>query len=384
MSKGIRIFLVILVSIVLLYISLLLAGSFLFSGRSIYLIPLLVTTLSLIVYLYIKIVNKGSSRICNFFLVGSLILLIFVILYKESPRIYGNYVGKVGNEINLRDYAPFEPDTKAVQLSEFSSLRITEDLPRLDGATALYPIYSAFAQAVYPEAQYNPWSSVVRCSKTGRAYENLFENKADIIFAAAPSKEHTEYAKSQGLTLELTPIGYEAFVFFVNKKNPIEGLTIQQVRDIYSGEITNWNQVSGKEGKIIAFQRPANSGSQTMLERVMASHPIMEPQKEEVVDGMGGIIHRAAEYTNYKNSIGYSFLFFTTRMVANKKIRILKIEGVEPSQETIKNKKYPFSGQFYAITVKEHRSNKNVDTLIKWVLSSQGQEIVKKTGYLSL
>ncbi len=71
-------------------------------------------------------------------------------------------------------------------------------------------------------------------------------------------------------------------------------------------------------------------------------------------------------------------------MVSNNKIRILRIEGIEPNKETIKNKSYPLSGAFYAVTVKEHRSNKNVDLLIQWILSSQGQKIIEKTGYLPL
>ena len=110
----------------------------------------------------------------------------------------------------------------------------------------------------------------------------------------------------------------------------------------------------------------------------------MEPREEEVVGGMGGIIHQTAAYTNYKNAIGFSFLFYTTQMVANEKIRILKIEGIEPNKKTIRNNKYPFSGTFYAVTINENESNKNVNKLIEWILSPQGQRIVEETGYVRL
>ncbi len=384
MNKSLRTFLVVVFGILLIILAFFLSISFLFSGRAIYVLPMLITILVFIAFVFSRFVKQVKNKQLNIITAACFIVLFGVVLYKEIPIIYANYVGKIEGEINLREYAPFITDTKAVYLNEPSSLKFNDSLPRLDGATALYPVYSAFSQAVYPNEEYSYWDSAVRCSKTGEAYKNLFNNEVDIIFAAQPSKEHREYAKAQGLTLELVPIGYEAFVFFVNEHNPIENLSIKQIKGIYSGQITNWKQVSSKKGKIIAFQRPANSGSQTMLEKVMGSHPIMEPRREDVVDGMGGIIQRAAEYTNYKNAIGYSFLFYTTKMVSNNKIRILKVEGIEPNKESIKNRSYPFSGAFYAITVKEHKSNKNVDLLIQWILSHQGQKIIEKTGYVPL
>ncbi len=71
----------------------------------------------------------------------------------------------------------------------------------------------------------------------------------------------------QGLTFHMIPIGREAFVFFVNHKNTVENLTLGQVQQIYAGKITNWQEVGGKNDAIRAFQRPADSGSQTALEK---------------------------------------------------------------------------------------------------------------------
>lgn len=384
MNKGLRKFIVVLACAVLIICTFYLSVAFLFTGRSIYLIPCFLIVFLFIAQLKIRVIGKTRSRKIDFATIAALVLLICITIYREVPQIYANYVGRIGNDINIHEYAPFEMDTKAIHLPETSNLILTQNLPRLDGATALYPVYSAFAQAVYPKRDYSPWNSVVLCSKTSRAYENLLDNKVDIIFAAAPSKDHLEIATSQGLSFELTPIGKEAFVFFVNKKNSVDNLTVKQIKDIYSGKITHWNQISEEGGTIIPFQRPANSGSQTMLEKIMEDQSIMEARKEEVVGGMGGIIQRAANYTNYKNSIGYSFLFFATEMASNDQIRLLKIEGIEPNKTTIKNKTYPFSSSFYAITIKEHESHKNVDLLINWVLLSQGQYIIEKTGYLPL
>ena len=371
-------------AIFLIIVSFFLSISFLFYGRAIYVIPLLITVPVFVVFLSFRFVKQSKNKHLQTITAACFILILVVAAYKEIPIIYANYVGKVEGEINLREYAPFGTGTKAIYLNEPATLKINNNLPRLDGATALYPVYSAIGQAVYPEKEYNFWDSAIQCSKTSEAYKNLFDNQVDIIFAASPSKEQKEYAKSEGLELELVPIGYEAFVFFVNERNPVDNLSINQIRGIYSGEITDWEQVSNISGKIIAFQRPANSGSQTILEKIMGNHQIMTARQEDVIDGMGGIIQRAAEYTNYKNAIGYSFLFFTTKMVSNNKIHILKVEGIYPNKMSIINKRYPFSGAFYAITVKEHRSNKNVDLLIQWILSPQGQKIIENTGYVPL
>lgn len=384
MNKESRVVLGVFVSIVLILFGLYLLFILLFTGRTIYAVPVIAAIILAITQIRFRYINRDKNKLADLLSVVTLIVLTSLIIYNDGPKMYASYVGKVENDINIREYAPFADDTKAIQLSEPSSLTLSEDLPRLDGATALYPVYSAFARAVYPEKEYRPWNSVVECSKTGQAYKNLLNDKVDIIFAAEPSKEHQELAASKGLTFVLTPIGHEAFVFFVNKKNPVENVTIEQIRDIYSGKITRWEEVSEHSGKIIPFQRPPNSGSQTMLEKIMGDREIMEPRKEEVVDGMGGIINRTANYTNYKNSIGYSFLFFATQMAENDQIKILSIEGIQPNEQTIKDETYPFSGAFYAVTIKEHKSHENVDRLIDWILSPQGQYLVEETGYIAL
>lgn len=182
--------------------------------------------------------------------------------------------------------------------------------------------------------------------------------------------------------MELTPIGREAFVFFVNKKNPIDSLTIEQIRAIYSGKVTNWAEVGGERVDIRAFQRPQDSGSQTALQNLMGNVPLMEAPTEDVVSGMGGIISEVAEYKNYKNAIGYTFRYYSTEMVKNKEIKLLPIDGIVPSTENIRNGTYPIASEFYAVTA--GTDNPNVQKLLDWILSPQGQALVEKAGYVSV
>jgi phosphate transport system substrate-binding protein len=220
----------------------------------------------------------------------------------------------------------------------------------------------------------------VKCSQTPRAYENLINGVVDIIFCAEPSKDQIAKAAENGVIFNMTPIGIDAFVFFINKNNPLNDIKSEQVRAVYSGEITNWSSINGIDEPIIAYQRPENSGSQTILESViMADKIIMEPLKENVVGGMGGIIEQVAAYKNYANTIGYLFLFFTTEMVQNDQIKLLSVDGIYPSKETIQTGEYPFIGPFYAIT--RGNETENIIKLIEWILSEQGQYLVEKTGY---
>lgn len=287
----------------------------------------------------------------------------------------------------LYDYSPFMENSKIAKLDEESSLKITENLPVLDGATALYPVYAAFARAVYPEevfANEQGWNKYdneyLYCSTTAHAYERIVTGEADIIFVASPSEEQAQVAKDCGVELVFTPVGREAFVFFVNSKNPIEDIALEDVRKIYSGEITRWSELGVDGfGKIRAFQREEGSGSQSTLEKLMADKTLIKPLEEDVVSGMGGIIRRTADYKNYKNAIGYSFRFYSTEMVKNDMVKLLRINGAEPTLENIENGTYPIASEFYAVTRSD--ATENTLKLLEWVQGEQGQRLVELTGY---
>jgi len=194
-------------------------------------------------------------------------------------------------EISLIEYEPFRVNTLAKSLDEPSSLRFEDNLPALEGATALYPLYSAFARATYPEGNYPVYSydyssarryyPYVNCSMTSGAFEKLIDGHANVIFLMGVSEEQRELASERGLELILTPIGREAFVFFVNKRNVTTNLTDDDIIGIYSGRITNWSEVGGNKDTIRPFQRAKNSGSQTMLMEIMGDTPLMTAPEED-------------------------------------------------------------------------------------------------------
>lgn len=285
--------------------------------------------------------------------------------------------------IQLDDYLPFYNKWKLARLDDYASYQMSRNVLRIDGATALYPIYSAFVEAVYPYGNYNYNDSAVRCSQTGTAYQRLIRRETDVIFVAGPSTLQLSAAQAAGVEMELVPIGREAFIFFTHQDNPVSSLTIAQIQGIYSGEITNWSQVGGKKVPIAAFQRPEGSGSQTALQRLMDPIPIMTPKTEWVVAGMGGVLQQTAQYRNQANAIGYSFRYYAMQLVNVPGLKYLSINGVYPSRESILNETYPITSSFYAIYLKDN-THPELQPFIDWILSSEGQELIEKTGYVAL
>ena len=353
-----------------------------FSGQIIFFALLCIFDISIIVFLILW--NKNTSKTVYVILSIPVICIAVWIAALE----YHDRIQKIPTfseqTIYLDIYEPFMEGALLAKLDEESRFTIIENLPVLDGATALYPVYASFVQAVYPKGSYDMYKGPVWCSRTYGAYENLLEGKADIIFCAEPSEAQLERFNDSGIQLTFVPIGREAFVFFVNTENPVNGLSIEDIQGIYSGRIRNWKKLNGVYQGIRAFQRPENSGSQTMLEKVMGDIPIIKARRENVPTGMGDIINRVAVYRNFSNAIGYSFLFFSTEMVKNDQIKLLSINGIYPSKETIQDDTYPFSENFYAIYIDNDDKNEHIEPFIEWILSAQGQELVHKTGYIPL
>ncbi|MBQ3150164.1 MAG: substrate-binding domain-containing protein [Clostridia bacterium] len=291
------------------------------------------------------------------------------ITVNTSPNIYTS------------DYLPFTEDSKIVKLDS-KTLKLSGNLPRIDGAAALFPVYSAFVNAVYPDYT-ELYDGTFEYNNTPLGYQNLASKNTDIFIGLYPSDEQRAYAEECGTSFVYTPIGSEAFVFFVHKDNPIENLTTEQIKGIYSGEITNWKQLGGKNEKIEAFQRNEGSGSQSMLERFMGDTPIMDAPTELVNDLMVGIIEQVSNYKSKSNSIGFSFRYYVEGIIKNPDIRMLSVDGVAPTKENIQNGTYPIVTPIYAVTY-ENNPNENVKKLVDWMLSDEGQYIINETGYVGI
>lgn len=298
-------------------------------------------------------------------------------VYFHFTRRLVNPFGKEMQEksIVLQDFLPFDDNSKIVKMRAADEYLFTagERMPVLDGATALYPVYSAFFNAMYPDGTCRfdgsdfEAESLLQKRNTGGAFKAIVNGTADIIFCASPSQKQLEYAEENGVELVLVPIGFEAFVFLVNDTNPVRSLTVEQVRDIYSGKIKNWSEVGGDNSPVSAITRPEGSGSQTAMISFMGGQPV-----------------KPANSIYAGRTLGYSFRYYVDGIVASKNIRLLELNGVYPSKENIRNHTYPVVSNFYAIYRKSDSERTDIQKVISFILSPQGQQIVEGSSYISL
>ena len=283
--------------------------------------------------------------------------------------------------VDVGRYLPFEEGSDLPEIH--TDFHLDRDLPVLDGAAALVPVYAAVIHNIYPEGSVTYEGGVfsddnyygenfapdsrMQYRNTVRGYKAIVDGTADVLFSAAPSAEQRQYAEDQGVELVYMPIGLEAFVFFVNGQNPVEGLTTAQIRDIYGGSIRNWQDVGGPDRPINPVTRPQGSGSQSVMDAFMGSR------------SMGG----KSPLALFGGSLGYSFRFYLMDMVGDADVKVLRLNDVYPDRETIRSGQYPIVTSFYAV-YRADDPNENVRKLIDWLLSSRGQALIEAAGYVPL
>lgn len=323
--------------------------------------------------------------------IGALALVVavfaafhFSIWMLLTRRLANNFSGAdQAKMVDVAAYLPHEPDSDLARIDSSLKFTLEDDLPVLDGAAALVPVYAAIVDAVYPVGSVTYEGGVfsddnyygenfapdskMQYRNTVRGYTAVVDGDADILFCAAPSAAQKQYAAEQGVELVYVPIGREAFVFFVNENNPVKGLTVAQIRDIYAGEITNWELVGGGNRVINPVTRLEGSGSQTMMEAFMGGREIARKSPFALVGG----------------SIGFSFRYYMDGMVGNEAVRMLELNGIYPSAENIRNGSYPIVAEFYAV-YRADNDNENIPVLIDWILSPEGQRIIEESGYVSI
>ena len=111
----------------------------------------------------------------------------------------------------------------------------------------------------------------------------------------------------------------------------------------------------------------------------MRGYPMMDPPKEWVSDGMADIL-ATIEYRNLPDAIGYTFRFFCSEM-AGSGLKLLRLNGAEPDKEHIASGEYPVVSTLYAVTL-EGNEDPNVEAVLDWITSEQGQRLVEKAGYV--
>lgn len=338
--------------------------------------------------------NKGLRRMAVF--LGLCVLLAVLNIYSiMHGTIYWN------RENTGSGFEYGEPNSgeyyRPVLLEKAPSLRIAANHPRLCADKVGLPILEAAAQAVYDiegnreeidtESGDNMEihaSDVTQFYINRIAFDLLLDGESDIFIGLAPCAKQLEAAEAQGI--KLFPIAREALVFLVHKDNPVKELNLRRVRDIYTGKIRRWSDLSGTVAEILAFQQPEyEPDQQVMLSKVMAGEAMTKPLREEYYEASCGLpvcINKIADYRNLPNALGYSFRWKANRRFSSAELCFPAIDGVLPTDENIRSGKYPLTIPIVAAV--SPKVTPETAKLLEWLKSAEGQSLIARAGYAPL
>ena len=249
----------------------------------------------------------------------------------------------------------------------------------LDGSTVTIPLSEAILNA-----RLGKIDGLIH-SRTDSAYEKLINSEKDIILVTYPSNDEFARARQSGVELEIVPVVKDALVFLVNGANPVADLTHTQIRDIYTASITNWKAVNGGDQPIIPYQRPANSGSQTLFLKLAMNELIpMDAPTGLRLESMSDLVRAVAGYDNATCALGYSLYYYVNVMDTSERVKLLAVDGATPSQKTITDGDYPYITYYYAVIRKDTPEGHPARELIAWLLSDTGQKIAQSAGYVPM
>ena len=241
--------------------------------------------------------------------------------------------------------------------------------------------WAEYYQAAHPDVRIS-----VTGGGSGTGIAALVNGTVDIANASRQIKqEEIDEAKANGVDPVEFVIARDAIAVIVNPENPVNQLTLQQISDIYSGKINNWNEVGGEDRPIVRLSRETNSGThvyflETVLRLGEKENKTLFSTNTLLLPSSEGII---SEVRQNPNAIGYDGLGYVPHDL--KMIAIAKEtsgEYILPSVETVNNATYPIARDLYMYTAGEPTGT--VATYLEWIFSDEAQQIVKELGFVPI
>lgn len=293
---------------------------------------------------------------------------------KEADPKENDPQGGTGAETQAPETRPEDP-----KLFRFTR----ENFPRLDGSTACLPMAEAVCSLLLGETR-DQVQDLIHFNRTTQSFRNLMNGECDLLLAGQPNAAVFEEMEAAGFQYDMEQLGMDGLVFLVNENNPVENLTTDQIRGIYTGEITNWSQVGGLDAPIIPLQRNEGAGSQALMKKlVMGDTPLMEAPTEYVPSSMGDLMAAVKSYDASANAIGYSVYYYAHDMEMAQGLKLLQVDGVEPNKDTIRSQTYPHLNAYYCVIAKDAAPDSPTRILYDWLVTEAGQRLLDAEGYVS-
>lgn len=242
----------------------------------------------------------------------------------------------------------------------------------IDGSTTVGPIAKAFAE--YFMAANPDVNITVSESGSGNGAKSLINGVCDVADMSRPMKDSEfKAAADKGIQPVAHVVALDGLPILVHPRNPVAQLTIDQVRKIYTGEITNWKDVGGPDLGIVVITRDTNSGTYETFEKMVMNKQKITEKAEYV--GSNGAIRQRVQTT--PSAIGYAGLGFV-----DKTVKALKVNGVYPSAATVRSGEYPIARPLFMYTNGYPALGSAVYGFVTLHLSEDGQEMVDEIGFI--
>lgn len=220
-------------------------------------------------------------------------------------------------------------------------------------------------------------------SNTHASFENLINGSVNLVIAArAASRDENKYAEERKVTLIEKPIAKDALTFMVNNENPVNSLSVEQIRKIYTGEITNWKEVGGDDLTIQPFVRNRNSGSQEKFETMVMDGLEMANLPEWSIGA--GMDTPYAQIENTKAGLAFTPFYYYSVIIGNGQTKALSIGNVIMAKSSIKEDSYPFITNVYASIRSDIDKNSTAYKVFEFLTTQRGQDIVEASGYVRI
>jgi phosphate transport system substrate-binding protein len=251
------------------------------------------------------------------------------------------------------------------------------------GSDTLVNLALAWAEnymGAYPEVRVS-----VTGGGSGTGIAALINKTVDIANASrAMKKEEIAAAQKNGVDPKEFTVARDAIAVVVHPSNPVQGLTIPQLADIYTGKITNWQELGGEDRPIVLLSRESNSGTYVYF----LEHVVRQGVKSDLMFSPDTLLMPSSEGISNEvrqnpNAIGYDGLGYVTD--DQKVLAVAKdatSSPVLPSVDTVNDKTYPISRPLYMYTAGEPQGA--VRVYLDWILGPEGQAIVPTLGFVPL
>ena len=307
----------------------------------------------------------------------------------ENPITRGEAITSMNQAMR---WVPCYPTEAAIQFG------LDREMPVIDGSTSTYPYTQGVYSVLFTNGTAHPQFPKSH-SKSFASYERLIRGEADVLFAATKASAELEsLAAEQGVELQYIPIAYDAMVFFTNLENPVNGLTRQQIQDIYvRNAYSSWDQVGGPEAKLLPYCRNTDSGSHALMERYFLEDGKLSLAPEilqgNVSVAMSSVLTDVASALSLDPpayAIGYSVYAYygsyeemMTDVTPNK-LKLLAVDGVLTTAETIADGTYPLADYNYLVLRSDEPKDSPARRLAEFMVSDAGQQAVADSGFLPL